>query len=255
MNQLSGAGLFERLSAEDKARYVEVNRQMVAFALDHAVPLIIAPPLGADGEVKGATGSIVRLASGAHLLTAEHVLAGYERRVGEGERVYWQFGKLPPFDPVPRIAWRDARQDVVLVRLTEEDVQLVGRCRISTPATWPPAIPVAGEMVLLAGYPAKIREVDDVAGSVGSGPFSTIFRVTTVGDDYCTCQISHKDLVSFTASAPPPPGTDFGGISGGPVFLLREGNCHLVGVITDHGYMDFASLELIRIATLRDVRI
>jgi hypothetical protein len=77
--------------------------------------------------------------------------------------------------------------------------------------------------------------------------------VTTVGEDYCTCHIEHKDLVSFNGKAPPPPGTDLGGISGGPVFLVRDMNYPLVGVIVEHGYMDFASLDLIRIATLASV--
>lgn len=242
------------VSALLKARYISANREMVGYTLDHAVPLIIAPPVSADGEVKGATGSILRLPSRAYLLTASHVLGGYERRIREGERLNWQFGKLPPFDPLPRIAWRDERRDVVLLRLTEDDVQSVGRCRIAVPSPWPPGVPAEGELLLLAGYPAKNREVD-AKGWVGAGPFSTLFRVATVGDDYCTCQIMHRDLVSFNETPPPPPGTDFGGISGGPVFLLREGNCSLVGVITDHGYMDFASLELIRMATLGSIRI
>lgn len=254
MSQLSGAELFGRLSDEEKARYISANREMVGYALDHAVPLIIAPPISAGGEVKGATGSILRLPSGAYLLTASHVLAGYERRIREGERLNWQFGKLPPFDPLPRVAWRDEKRDVVLLRLTEDDVQSAGRCRIAVPSPWPPPIPAEGELLLLAGYPAKNREVDG-KGWVGAGPFSTLFRVATVGDDYCTCRIEHQDLVSFNGTPPPPPGADFGGISGGPVFLLRDGNCSLVGVITDHGYMDFARLELIRIATLGSIRL
>ena len=53
MSQLSGAELFGRLSDEEKARYISANREMVGYALNHAVPLIIAPPVSAGGEVKG----------------------------------------------------------------------------------------------------------------------------------------------------------------------------------------------------------
>jgi hypothetical protein len=144
VSQLSGVELFERLSDEEKAHYISTNREMVGYALDHAVPLIIALLVSAGGEIKGATGSILRTPSGAYLLTASHVLGGYERRTREGERLNWQFGKLPPFDPLARIAWRDERRDVVLLRLTENDVQ---GCRIAVPPPWPPPIPAEGEFV------------------------------------------------------------------------------------------------------------
>ena len=250
MTQLSGAEMFDRLSAEEKAHYVETNRQMLGYALDHAIPLIIAPPVGL-GEVKGATGSILKLAAEYYLLTASHVLAGYERRIREGENVYWQFGRLPPFDPRPRIVWRDPQADILVLRLEEDEVRNVGKCRISIPSSWPPPAPEPENLLLLAGYPAAIREVD--ARRIGSGPFSTLLRVASAGDDYCNCEIVHRDLVSFGDTPPPPARTDFGGISGAPAFLLRPDNCLLVGVITDHGGL-FGAKELIRIATLRNVR-
>jgi hypothetical protein len=76
-------------------------------------------------------------------VTAEHVLAEYEKRTREGERLNWQIGRLPPFDPIPRIAWRDKTDayersqmpyrptDIVLLRLTKEEAEeACGEARI-----------------------------------------------------------------------------------------------------------------------------
>src|ERR1039458_1139424 len=93
MNDLGGAELFERLSIEEKARYFEVNRQMVGFALDHAVPVIFAPPMSVGGEVNGATGCVLQLRTGVFVATASHVLAKYEKRLRDGEKLNWQVGK------------------------------------------------------------------------------------------------------------------------------------------------------------------
>jgi hypothetical protein len=252
MNDPCGAELFQRLSGDEKAHYVAVSQQMVGFARDHAVPIMIAPPLSIGGEVKGATGCVLQLRTGTHVATASHVLAGYEKRVRKGESVNWQVGKLLPFDPIPRIAWRDDRKDTVFLRLLEDELRTIGPCNIWKPPQWPPVVPQVGQILLVAGHPGALREVR--SDMIGAGPFSALFRVTTVGEDYGTCQIEHKDLVSFNGTPPPPPGTDMGGISGGPVFLL-DSIPQLIGVITDLGYMQFADLELLRIATLKSVDI
>jgi hypothetical protein len=254
MNDLGGAQLFERLSDEEKARYITINQQMVRFARDHAVPVIFAPPLSVGGAVNGATGCILQLRTGVFVVTASHVLARYEERVNDGERLNWQVGKLLPFDPIPRVAWRNERKDIVLLRLRENEVPAIGPCTISTPPKWPPAMPQEGQLVILAGYPGTLREIDP-SGWIGAGPFSALFRVTTTGQDYCTCRIEQKDLISFTDTPPPPPGTDMGGISGGPVFLMGDVSYPLVGIITDLGYMEFADLELLRIATFESIGI
>jgi hypothetical protein len=196
---------------------------------------------------------VLQLRTGVFVATASHVLAKYEKRLRDGEKLNWQVGKLPPFDPLSRVAWRDDIKDLVLLPLRGDEVQAIGPCRITTPQQWPPTVPQQGQLVLLAGYPGVLREVDS-SGWIGAGPFSALFRVTTTGEDYCTCRIVQKDLVSFNEAPPPAPGTNMGGISGGPVFLVAN-NCPLVGVITDHGYMTFADMELLRIATFESVNI
>jgi hypothetical protein len=252
---LSGAEMFRQLSAEEQARYVAVNRQMVSLARDHAVPIVFAPPLSVGGKVNGATGCVLRLDAGTFIVTASHVLAGYEKRLQSGEHLNWQVGNLPPFNPIPRIAWRDRDRDIVLLRISEDELQRIGPCIISSPAKWPPAIPREGQLVLVGGYPKVLREEDSSSGWIGAGPYSAVFKVTTAGDGSCKCMIERKDLISFDGGSLPAPGTDMGGLSGGPVLLVEPIDYPLVGVVTDRCEMSFAEFEIVQFATLAEARI
>jgi hypothetical protein len=255
MNEPSGAQLFQELPAEAQARYIAISQRMAGFARDHAVPIIFAPPLSIGGKINGASGCVVRLGIYASLVTASHVLDGYEERVQAGERLNWQAGSLPPFDPIPRIVWRDRERDIVLLRLTENEALSIGPCVISAPPTWPPSAPQEGQLVLVAGYPKALREENPSSGWIGAGPYSAVFKVTVVGEGYCKCVIERRNLISFDGKPLPKPGTDMGGISGGPVLLADTLSYPLVGVVTDRCEMTFAEFEIIQFATLQGVNL
>jgi hypothetical protein len=89
-----------------------------------------------------------------------------------------------------------------------------------------------------------------------SGAYSAVFKVTTVvGVGYCKCVIERKDLISFDGKPSPDPGTDMGGISGGPVLLVNILSYPLVGMVTDRCEMTFADFEIIQFATLEGVNV
>lgn len=172
----------------------------------------------------------------------------------------WQVGGLPPFDPLPRIAFRDRGADVLLLGIStqEADLLLQGSQLLSHSVTasmgWPPPRPQENDLVLVSGFPAVNREIDRTSATIRAGALSAMFRVTTVGYGYCMCQIVHKELVSCEGPLPEP-GTEMGGLSGGPVLLVSELSYPLVGIITDQCQIAFADFEALRIATLEDVAI
>lgn len=248
---LGGAEQFWQLGPDERKQYRKAALQMIRLVEGYSIPIIFAPPVSMGGIVNGATGCILELGGRHFLLTASHVLGGYERRKGDGEQLNFQLGAMPPFDPLPRIAWRSSERDLVFLRLTKDEAETAWRTNSRiTPILngWPPPSPIPGQVVLVAGFPAPLRNVD--VGAIGSGPLGAMFRVCNVRDGYCDCQIEDRDLVNFRDGPLPPPDADMGGLSGGPVFVMGTISYPLVGVVTEVCTMSFAEFRLLRIATL-----
>lgn len=252
MDQLGGAHSFQKLAAHEQESYRTTGQQMVRLAQNYAVPIIIAPPPRIGGEINGATGCVLRLSCGLFLVTASHVLKGYEKRLLDHETTNWQVGALPPFDPCPsRIAWTCETRDLLFLRLSEEEAKAAcgtSSYVVSAMSGWPPQAPKVGQHVLVSGYPRALRETDP-AGWIGAGPYSAMLPVVSVGDGYFYCQIDQRDLISFNEGPLPDPGAFLGGLSGGPVLLVGRISYPLVGVVAESP----DSFPLLRIATLDSV--
>jgi hypothetical protein len=250
MSDIQGSPEFNALSDQEQARYRKVARSVVQHVQRYAVPLCFAPPLSIGGKVNGATGCVLHLESaGWFMVTANHVLSEYEMR-RTGERLNWQFGHLPPFDPIPRIAWRDAARDIVLLQLSEQEVAVAcdsTSLTFSAVAGWPPVAPAVGQVVVMAGFPKILREVGST--QIEAGPYAAMFRVTSIGDGYFYCQIEQKELISFGEEPLPPPAGDLGGLSGGPVAMMTNLAYPLIGIVTEH----LQQYKILRIATLEGI--
>jgi len=100
-----------------------------------------------------------------------------------------------------------------------------------------------GDYVLVAGYPKIGREQLGPA-KVFFKAMSARFHVTAVGNHHLICQWERTDFINFGGPEIPEPGTDLGGLSGGPVFLERRLSYPLVGVISQFQ----EGFELLRVA-------
>ena len=186
------------------------------------------------GKIDGASGCVLQLQSGYFFITAEHVLTAYEKRICEGELLNWQIGKLPPLNPISRIAWRDQINaskhsqmpyrptDIVLLRLSEEEAeQACGEAMIiPTPAQWPPPPLRIGQQVVMVGYPNQLRTVD-LAETMNREACGLVFQVESIGDGYCKCVFLYKNVINFGHTTQPDlNNTALGGMSDCPVFAI-----------------------------------
>jgi hypothetical protein len=220
VTELQGSPAFQALSEQEQETYRKVSQRIVQLVQRYAIPLCFAPPLSIGGKVNGGTGCILRLDTGPFIVTANHVLAAYEER-RQNEPLNWQFGHLRPFDPVPRIAWRDPVRDIIFLAISEDEV--IEACDstslvFSAPTGWPPTAPKEGQVALIAGFPRILREVG--TRNIEAGPYSAMFRVASVNEGYFYCQIVQEELISFDGGSLPPTDADVGGLSGGPVALM-----------------------------------
>jgi hypothetical protein len=255
MTNLGGAEQFQQLGPSERKRYKQAAREMIRLAEGYAIPIIFAPPLSVGGTINGATGCIIDLDGRYCLLTASHVLEGFENRTRAGEVLNWQVGALPPFDPLCRITWRSTDRDLLFLRLTKDEAVAAcgtGSRIVPTLTGWPPKPPTSGQVVLVAGFPRALREVT-TNDQIGAGPFGAMFRIANAKEGYCDCQIEDRDLIGFDDSRLPPPDADMGGLSGGPVFCVGTLSYPLIGVVTDHCRITLAEFQLLRIATLNGI--
>jgi hypothetical protein len=225
------------------------------------------------GKIDGASGCVLQLQSGYFFITAEHVLTAYEKRICEGELLNWQIGKLPPLNPISRIAWRDQINaskhsqmpyrptDIVLLRLSEEEAeQACGEAMIiPTPAQWPPPPLRIGQQVVMVGYPNQLRTVD-LAETMNREACGLVFQVESIGDGYCKCVFLYKNVINFGHTTQPDlNNTALGGMSGCPVFAVdsvAEGGLvqypRLAGVFAERWNRD-TTVDVIQIATFEKI--
>jgi hypothetical protein len=155
------------------------------------------------------------------------------------------------FDPLDRVAARDATNDVVLIELRKGEGAEAGRL-ICTTGGWPPPRPEPGDVVLVSGYPALIREQPS-RSLVKFWALSALLEVTTTGEFHQVSQWERENMTRFGGPGPgvPPPGIELGGMSGGPVLLVRKLSYPLVAIVTDF----HSGWELMRFAHLSAVAI
>lgn len=259
---------FKKLAPEGQAEYMRAARQFTTYALEHTVPIVIAPPvtvfdienlglyrIPVRGEVVGASSCLLKLRGTVYSVTAEHVLIGYEDRIENGARVNWQVGRLKPFDPRERVVWRGGRRyntrgkDIAFIEMSE--IEAREACAgldltLNAPDIWPPAAPEQGQVVFMAGHPNELMQ--SANGEIDHGGFGQIFRVSSsAGDGSFKCRFEYRELISHD-DQPLPMKTiesNVGGMSGGPVFLMGESSSPLVGVISERGNHEDASTIVI----------
>ena len=244
MSELGGQAYLDSLGENERRRLKETGAEMVKLAQKHSAAIIIAPPPSQQGRLQSASGCVLLLEGTHYLVTAAHVLAGFESRRATDKSVTWQVGDLV-LNPLDRVAWRDDERDVLMLSLRATEAAMIPVAVASVSDGWPPPHPAADDFVLVSGYPAADRWRHD-AKRLTFNALSAIFRVTTSGGYHLVCQWEREFFVSFEGPGVPPKGRELGGMSGAPVFRIGRLTYPLVGVVSEF-QNDF---ELMRVSTL-----
>jgi len=211
---------------------------------DHVVQLIIGLPGGATPASEAHHGSAVLAFTGTTLClcTAQHVVAKYRTLRQKDDRVVFQAGNVS-FDPEPRILFESAADDLIVLGMNGSDqhriTALTWMC-----SDWPPHCPLVDEFVAFAGLPTDYRI--NAGAELQFAVVGGILQVISVSGNKFKCYMNRETLIKVRGTHVPPPGTNLGGMSGGPVFRLVNGEPDLCGIITDFGQ----SLEVYYMAPL-----
>lgn len=198
-------------------------------AWSHAVTLRLAIITG-DRETswKTASGILCEFGKRAVVGTAWHVLGELQRLKREGTEVVLICDNMPI--PEPRTVYCDELADIAFV-----EIPLAGRRGMhAVPYRprphWPPSRVKSGDSVLLCGFPAMLR---DDGEEILHGDLNLLLDVASVSDSHFKLQVHWDQMIDAGRVTLPKEQVDFGGASGGPVFLSDNGCNELVGLISE----------------------
>jgi hypothetical protein len=219
------------LPPEEEQRLLNASRVQAEGLHRHLAQVLIgAPAAGMDGPVNSGSAILVRLPSGVAVLTANHVIAQYESAVTQDRRVILQIGDIA-LTTVDRPAFRDDHDDLAMIAVSDQEAERIGTW-IHDPTIWPPPVPQEGTFVWLVGYPEALRSRQEDNGFTFASMVS-LHRVRSSFLNHFTVELEREFMVSWGGAGIPPSGMNFGGMSGGPAFLMADLHSPLVGIIKE----------------------
>jgi hypothetical protein len=235
----STAGIVPTTQAEAAVRALQLR------AWSHAVTIRIARITGdRETDWNTASGVLLEIGDRAVIATAWHVLEGFRDLRAAGETVALVCDNMPI--PEPRTAYRDEASDLALFDVPAQGRRGLKAVPYRPGHHWPPPAVSVGDDVLLCGFPKLFRHDGD---EILHGDLNLLLTVASAADHYFMLQVDWDTMVQAGRVRIRSGQADFGGASGGPVFLSDQGGNPLVGVILQTG----DTLPLWRVAALAAV--
>ena len=208
------------------------------WVLPHVVPLVLLPSGTSDQAaiLHSASGSLVNTGKKLLLLTCDHVWGKFAEYcethpgaaigVGRGKTT---MGCIITSIPVLE---RSELLDLAVLDFTEHNVFQDTEQRFAEVPAWPPRRPFIGDEIVLSGFPGTARRPIDGGANVQFNTSTLIAPVSAVNDRHFTLADEKQvrrmwvrtDLV-------PSYSVFFGGMSGGPAFVRRDGRYEFAGLL------------------------
>ncbi len=211
-------------------------------AWSHATTLRIARLRdGSEYRFNTASGVLIELDGRAVVGTAWHVLDQYRTLRDSGEDVLLLCDAMPI--PQPHTVFRDERRDLALLDIPYGDRDQIRAVPYRPRRLWPPPQVAVGDEVLVCGFP-KLLRVD--GPEILHGDFNMHVSVESASEHHFMLQPDYSRMISAGRVELPREHLDYGGVSGGPVFLSDSECAPLVGIVSQAG----ESLPLWRVSSL-----
>ena len=243
--------------AYDDPRLIEEAKKKAGGPLGHALadfPLRFAAPaffakvpvMGQQPQANNGTMTLLRFGERQFGATCFHVLNSYRQQLTEDPDRIFQIGnaKIRPLD---RLIDESKELDLAILDLAGVDITKIAidkEVSFFEPARWPSKPISPGEFVALAGFPGVWR-THPAHLEVGFASFNLgATRVTDVGHQTIVCQLEREYWIQSIGPLLAAELTEFGGLSGCPVFNLSGLAADLVGFV--YGCSPDADYLLIR---------
>lgn len=202
--------------------------EMAKFPLRFAKPAYFGDPPSRENPlaVNSGTVSLINVGNGLLAITCFHVIEAYREKRRESDRCIFMIGNCQ-LDPVAQLIAEDRAVDVATIRLTDAQAAEIihggngfGEALFHAGA-WPPDPVAIDNYVAFGGFPGELRRVESF-NELNFGSYSSgAARITDTHADYFVCAFEREHWIRQFQEAEP---VSLGGLSGGPVFLIRHSN-------------------------------
>ncbi|MDE2291769.1 MAG: hypothetical protein KGL53_06770 [Elusimicrobia bacterium] len=198
------------------------------------------PPRHSKGEaVNSGTITFVDLGNGPIGITCAHVMERYRQRRMEDSRIIFQIGHFD-FDPLNYLIAENRELDLATIDLGQGRMERIltpeapGNC-VHIPPRWPPQEVREGDVILsLGGFPGAMRKTLS-ANNLLFGAYSISgVRVDSSSEKHFACHFERQYWVSPNSPEESREFCEYGGLSGGPVFIDRKMYFEFAGIIKEY---------------------
>lgn len=203
-----------------------LGREMAKFALRFCKPVYFGVPPSREHPVvvNNGTASLLQLRDELLAVTCSHVIEGYRSALAEDPRCLFAVANCY-FDPLAQLVDEDKVVDAAVLRLTREQGEMITRDSDGIGEAFyeltsqPPTPVKIDDFVAYGGFPGDLRQLASY-DELNFGTYSTgACRVTDLHADYITCEFEREYWIKHFPEADP---ESLGGLSGGPVFVIRH---------------------------------
>jgi S1-C subfamily serine protease len=180
-----------------------------------------------EASFNTASGVLLEFPKRVVIATADHVIEEYVKARGAGEPVAFVIDNMPLTEP--RVVYRNHRDDIALIEVPSSGRRGIKAVPYRPAGLWPPPSVQVGDTVLVCGFPKRYRYDGD---EILHGDLNLLVSVSSVGVSYFVLNIDWKHLDHDGRIKPPSHQVNYGGVSGGPVFLYDGGANPLVGIVS-----------------------
>jgi hypothetical protein len=213
----------EKLSREEAIRLINNGfaKELELQARHCTAPIFWYDPQAPRGSriINNGTMFFLRLPKALIGVTAEHVYQGYLDAVNKNAAIQCRLHSLE-FDFCSRLRDRSKEFDLATFNIIEEDLSKLNQIAHTPPRHWPPSPIQEGKGVIFVGYPGIYREEKDMRVYWTAYSAETVAQV--VEDDRILVQFERQYQVNRKGKKTAPPNVWLGGMSGSPLFGLRE---------------------------------
>jgi len=228
---------WNRMSQADRDRHIAYYDRTARAAYSHCCSILIGCPHRPSAEANNATGVFLQLDRDHYVLTAQHVVDGFVKKVTEDWPAHFQVNNLV-LNPLRRVVFSDPHNDLALLAIDSSEVGEIGKTPYRPVGEWPTAPPKEGAFVQLTGF-AKANRINGDSGRVENFSLHMAGYVMPQHSGNFGVRIERDGIPTENVDLAVPPGKSLGGMSGGPVMLLGPEPLPLLGVISEmSGMMD-----------------